>query len=103
MGEMVSRRTITGKSEPLAKAIAPVMHDMLVKEIERIAAAQVAEKPNRAEVEIMAACRDVARAVDTLLSAKFTNREIPARRHLEKVAHDLGRAMRKHGRMPKGE
>lgn len=91
------------KSDPLAKAIAPVMHEMLLKEVERIAAVQLAQKPNRAEVEIMAACRDVARAVDDLLSAKFTNREIPARRHLEKVAHDLGRAMRKHGRMPKGE
>ena len=49
------------------------------------------------------ACAAVARAADSLAMAKFTGREIPARRDLEKAADALGRAMRKHGRMPKGE
>lgn len=89
--------------EPLAKALAPAVHNMLLEEVERIAAEMATQKPNRADTEIMDACRDVARAVDALMSVKFTRQEITARRHLEKTAHLLGRAMRKHGRMPRGE
>ncbi|MER9710192.1 hypothetical protein NKJ13_07970 [Mesorhizobium sp. M0174] len=50
--------------------------------------------------DIMEACRQVANAADTLAQAKFGVGEIAARKSLERAATFLGRAMRKHGRMP---
>jgi hypothetical protein len=94
---------VTAQADPLAKALAPIVREMLLAEVERLAAARAKSKPTRAEMDIDDACTAVARAADRLAMAKFTGREIPARRELEKAADALGRAMRKHGRMPKGE
>lgn len=86
----------------LARKLAPVVREMLLAEIERLAAAKVDKPPkaDKADADIMEACRLVARAVDRLEQAKYGLGEVSARRALEKAAHDLGRAMRKHGRMP---
>ncbi|RWE75265.1 hypothetical protein [Mesorhizobium sp.] len=86
----------------LARKLAPVVREMLLAEVERLAAAKVAARPkvSTADETIMEACRLVARTVDRLEDAKYTKREIAARRDLEKAALDLGRAMRKFGRMP---
>ena len=94
---------LTAQADPLAKALTPIVREMLLAEVERLAAEQAKAKPTRAEMAIDEACAAVARAADRLAMAKFTGREIPARRDLEKAADALGRAMRKHGRMPKGE
>ena len=90
------------KVDPLARALAPVVREMLLAEVERIAAEMPQDKPkrDRADADIMEACRLVAKTVDRLADAKYGPGEIKARRELEKAALNLGRAMRKHGRMP---
>lgn len=95
--------TILSKVDPLTRALTPVVRDMLLAEVERAAKAERASKPSKAEMELDAACCEVARAADRHAAAKYTADEIPARRRLEKAATALGRVMRKHGRMPKGE
>lgn len=87
--------------DPLARALAPVVREMLLAEVERIAAASPVAKPkSKADDDIMEACRQVANAADRLAQAKFGVGEIAARKSLERAATFLGRAMRKHGRMP---
>lgn|SRR5690606_9324488 len=94
---------LSAQAEKVAKALAPTVRELLLKEIERLAAEKLQEKPRKADTDIMAACAAVARAADKLAAAKYTVREIPARRELERAADALGRAMRKHGRMPRDE
>lgn len=94
---------ILSKADPLAKALTPVVREMLLAEVERVAGEAVKAKPDKADIAIMNACKAVAQAVDRLARDKFSNREIAARRKLEEAAATLGRVMRKHGRMPKGE
>lgn len=95
---------LDNRVDPLAKKLAPVVREMLLTEVARLIASEPpqtkAAKANKAEAEIMEACRLVARAVDRLEQAKYAVGEVAARRELEKAAHNLGRAMRKHGRMP---
>lgn len=88
--------------DPLAKALAPVVRQMLLAEVERLAAASPAKpKPSKADDDIMEACRVVAAASDRLAQAKFAGvSEIPARKSLDRAATLLSRAMRRHGRMP---
>ncbi|RWF02980.1 hypothetical protein [Mesorhizobium sp.] len=89
--------------DPLARALAPVVREMLIAEVERLAATMPAAKPksaSKADDDIMEACRQVASAADRLAQAKFGVGEIAARKSLERAATFLGRAMRKHGRMP---
>ncbi|MCF6111982.1 hypothetical protein [Mesorhizobium muleiense] len=87
--------------EPLARALAPVVREMLIAEVERLAATLPVAKPkSKADDDIMEACRQVASAADRLAQAKFGTGEIAARKSLERAATFLGRAMRKHGRMP---
>ncbi|RUU48059.1 hypothetical protein EOD08_04095 [Mesorhizobium sp. M6A.T.Ca.TU.002.02.2.1] len=89
--------------DPLARALAPVVRQMLIAEVERLAAAMPVAKPkptSKADDDIMEACRQVANAADKLAQAKFGVGEIAARKSLERAATYLGRAMRKHGRMP---
>ncbi|RWO29596.1 MAG: hypothetical protein EOS10_22390 [Mesorhizobium sp.] len=91
------------KVDPLARALAPVVREMLIAEVERLAAAMPVAKPkaaSKADDDIMEACRQVANAADRLAQAKFGVGEIAARKSLERAANFLGRAMRKHGRMP---
>jgi hypothetical protein len=94
---------ISRTADPLAKALAPIVREMLLAEVERLAAMRAATKPSRADVEIEEACAAVARAADRHAGAKFTRDEIPARLALEKAATRLGRVMHRHGRMPRGE
>jgi hypothetical protein len=87
----------------LARRLAPVVREMLMAEVERVAAAIPAAKPKstgKADDEIMEACRQVANAVDQLLHEKFGVGEIAARRRLERTATILGKTLRRHGRMP---
>lgn len=89
--------------DPLARALAPVVREMLMAEVERVAAKLPVAKPritSKADDEIMEACRHVANAVDRLLQDKFAVGEIAARRRLERTATVLGKTLRKHGRMP---
>ncbi|MER8560159.1 hypothetical protein [Mesorhizobium sp. M0578] len=91
--------------DPLARLLAPVVRQMLIAEVERLAAAIPVAKPkatgaSKADDDIMEACRKVASAADALAHAKFGVGEIAARKSLERAATFLGRAMRKHGRMP---
>ncbi|MER9130697.1 hypothetical protein [Mesorhizobium sp. M0768] len=82
--------------------MAPVVRQMLLAEVERLAAALPAAKPkaSKADDDIMEACRQVASATDRLAQAKFGAGEIAARKSLERAGTILGRVMRKHGRMP---
>jgi len=95
---------LDNRVDPLAKKLAPVVREMLLAEIARLVAADPPTarpaKAGRAETDIMEACRLVARAADRLEQAKYGIGEVAARRELEKAARTLGRAMRKHGRMP---
>lgn len=90
------------KVDPLARALAPVVREMLMAEVERIAASMPQAKPKAsfAEDNVMEACRLVAEAADRLAQAKFGIGEIAARKSLERAANNLGRTMRKYGRMP---
>lgn len=95
---------IDSRVDPLARKLAPVVREMLLAEVERLIAAEPPQakpsKADKADADIMEACRLVARAVDRLSQAKYGLGEVTARRELEKAAFNLGRAMRKHGRMP---
>ncbi|TIR00846.1 hypothetical protein [Mesorhizobium sp.] len=96
-------RPLDNRVDPIARKLAPVVREMLLAEVERIAASQPAAKPkaaSKAEEDIMEACRQVASAADRLAQAKYGVGEIAARKSLERAATILGRAMRKHGRMP---
>lgn len=90
------------KVDPLARALAPVVREMLMAEVERIAAAIPATKAKAhdGEADIMKACRVVASAADRLAQAKYSPGEIAARKSLETAANGLRRAMERHGRMP---
>jgi hypothetical protein len=91
------------KVDPLARALAPVVREMLLAEVERIAAAipvTTRAKAGDVEADIMKACRAVAAAADRLAQAKYGSGEIPARKSLEAAANTLRRAMERHGRMP---
>lgn len=88
----------------IARKLAPVVREMLMQEVRRRAAS--AAPPTAAEIEadILAACREVARASDRLAQAEFSGAaEIPARQALVKACDLLSRTMRRHGRMPRGE
>ncbi len=95
---------IDNRADPLAKKLAPVVREMFLAEVARLVASEPPQpkpdKARKAEADIMEACRLVARAADRLEQAKFGPGEVTARRELEKAAHNLGRAMRKYGRMP---
>lgn len=89
--------------DPLAKALAPIVREMMMAEVERLAARKVQQAPSAADVEINGACREVARASDRLLTARFSGAaEAAAHRSLVKSTMHLSKVMRKHGRMPKG-
>ena len=90
--------------DPLAKALAPLVRELLLDEVRQHAA--VARKAAQDEIdrEINDATRAVARASDQLAAARFSGMpEAAAHRNLVKAAMALGKVMRKHGRMPKGE
>ncbi|MEP9389634.1 hypothetical protein [Mesorhizobium sp. KR9-304] len=58
-------------------------------------------RADRADSEIMLACKAVGEASDALAQAKFSGGpELPARRKLERAAAHLASVMRKHGRGP---
>ncbi|MBZ9719117.1 hypothetical protein LB519_14810 [Mesorhizobium sp. AD1-1] len=91
------------KVDPLARKLAPVVREMLLAEVERLAASIPAAKPrqtSKADAAIMEACRQVAAASDRLALAKFGAGEIAARKSLERAGALLGRTMHKYGRMP---
>jgi hypothetical protein len=87
----------------LARRLAPVVREMLLAEVERLAASIKPAMPkptSKADAAIMEACRQVASASDRLAQAKFGAGEIAARKSLERAGTLLGRTMRKYGRMP---
>jgi hypothetical protein len=91
------------KVDPLARKLAPVVREMLMAEVERIAAETLPAtraKAGEADRDIMKACRVVASAADRLAQAKYGPGEIAARKSLENAANGLRRAMCRHGRMP---
>ncbi|TPK38685.1 hypothetical protein [Mesorhizobium sp. B2-5-3] len=95
--------TAIGKQvDPLARKLAPVVREMLMAEVERIAASIPSSRAKAGEVDadIMKACRVVASAADRLAQAKYGPGEIAARKSLENAANGLRRAMCRHGRMP---
>ncbi|TPM41560.1 hypothetical protein [Mesorhizobium sp. B2-3-4] len=94
---------LSQRVDPLARKLAPVVREMLLAEVERLAAAikPVGKpKPSKADEDIMQACRTVAAAADRLAQAKYGPGEIAARKSLENAATKLRRAMERHGRMP---
>ncbi|TIX73965.1 MAG: hypothetical protein E5V25_04075 [Mesorhizobium sp.] len=88
--------------DPLARKLAPVVREMLLAEVERIAASvpKLKAKASQVDIDIMKACRMVASAADRLAQAKYGPGEIAARKSLENAANGLRRAMERHGRMP---
>lgn len=91
-------------TDALAKTLAPMVREMLLDQVRKVAAAREDAVPNKADADIMAACLAVARASDALAQARFSGgREIPARLALIRACDVLSRTMRKHGRMPRGE
>ena len=75
--------------------------DALVAEEARLVAAQRAhvEKAEKADAELMAACRQVGAASDRVEQCKFAGAsEFQARRKLDAAAKVLATLMRKHGR-----
>lgn len=90
--------------DPIAKAVLPAIRDLLLDEVRRHVAAEHKAQADAVDVEIDAACREVARAADRLAQARFAGAaEGNAHRALVKAAMALGQTMRRHGRMPKGE
>lgn len=90
--------------DPIARALAPAVREMLLDEVRRHAAAERRAEADQIEAEIMQAGCEVARAADRLMQARFAGTaEGRAHRALVKAAMALGQTMRKHGRMPKGE
>ncbi|TPN79979.1 hypothetical protein [Mesorhizobium sp. B1-1-2] len=92
------------KVDPLARKLAPVVREMLLAEVERLAASLPKPKPRdastKADRDIMQACREVAEAADRLAQAKFGIGELAARTKMERAGAHLGRVMKKYGRMP---
>lgn len=105
-------RKVSPSFDASAARIAAIVRGELAKEIERVqqaererleaisARAEANARVTKGEAEIMAACRTVARAVDTLEQQRFTAGETLARRSLERAADKLRTAMRKHNRFP---
>ncbi|WP_353641339.1 hypothetical protein [Mesorhizobium sp. WSM2239] len=78
--------------------------DHLVAEEARLMQARAAHiaKAERADSDIMDACRAVGEASDAIAQAKFAGAsELTARRKLERAAAQLAKVMRKHGRGPR--
>lgn len=94
---------LSARSDEVARRMAPLVREMMLAEVARAVAAERETHPDKTDIEIMEACRAVARAVDLLAGAKFTAGEIVARRRLEASAAALAKLMRRHGRMPRGE
>lgn len=91
-------------TDVLAKTLAPMVREMLLDEVRKVAAAREDAPPNKADADIMAACLAVARASDALAQARFAGApEISARMAIVRASDALARIMRKHGRMPRGE
>lgn len=92
------------KVDPLARALAPVVREMLLAEVQRVAASLPVpshkDASTKADRDIMAACREVAEAADKLAQAKYGIGEIVARTKLERAGAHLGRVMKKYGRLP---
>lgn len=94
---------LTAHAEPLAKALTPLVRDLLLEEVRRHAKAEREATANTVDLEIMEASRAVARAADRLSSARFSGAaEGNAHRNLVKASNALAAVMHKHGRMPKG-
>ncbi len=90
--------------DPIARALAPAVRDLLLDEVRRHVAAEAKAQAEEAEAEIESACIAVARATDRLVQARFSGAaEGRAHQALVKAAMTLGQTLRKHGRMPKGE
>lgn len=88
-------------SDLLEKKLAAAVWPLVRAEAERISAARPVRetKADRAEREILQACRQVAAAVDMLAQAQFAGApEIPARRRIEATAKRLRDTMQRHGR-----
>lgn len=84
----------TAHAARIAEMIAPAIA------VEIAAAAAISAHKTR-DTTVMSACRQVGDAVDRLDQARFTAREIPARRALERAARNLRKAMdrsKRHGR-----
>jgi len=97
----MGKTAFSAQTDDLSRRLAPLVRDMLLAEVERHAAERA--QPSKADIDILECCRGGALAADGHAAVKFTAAEIPARRRLERAATALGMAMRRHGRMPKGE
>lgn len=94
---------ITSHADPLAKALTPFIRDLLLEEVRRHAASERAKTAAQVNAEIDAACREVARASDRYVAARYSGiPEAAAHRKLVKATIHMSEVMRKHGRMPKG-
>jgi hypothetical protein len=92
---------LSAKADPLARALAPLVRNMLLDEVRRHAAADRQHHADAIADEIMQASRKVAKAADRLAEARFSGApERDAHRRVVKAAAELGGVMRKHGRMP---
>lgn len=91
------------KIDPLARALAPLVRDMLLDEVRRHAEGERKAGIDQVEAEIMQACVAVARASDRLMTARFSGApEAAAHRTLIKATANLSTVLRKYGRLPKG-
>jgi hypothetical protein len=98
---------ITSHADPLAKALTPLIRDLLLEEVRRHAASERAKTAAQVDVqinaEIDAACREVAWASDRYVAARYSGiPEASAHRKLVKATMHMSAVMRKHGRMPRG-
>lgn len=95
---------LSDKADGLVRALTPLVRDILIEQVRELALAERKAKQFEIDQEIHAASAAVARAYDRLASARFSGApEANAHRALVKAAEDLGRVMRKHGRMPEGQ
>jgi hypothetical protein len=95
---------ISTQADRLAKALTPLVREMLLEEVRRHARARREAAATDVDRQINAAARAVASAADQLTAARFSGApEGAAHRRLVKAAEELGWVMRKHGRMPGGE
>lgn len=95
---------LSTKADDLSRALAPAVREMLLDEVRRLALAERDAKADQVEQEINEACRAVARCADRLCAARFSGAaEGSAHRKLVHAAMELGKTLRKHGRMPGGE
>jgi hypothetical protein len=98
---------ITSHADPLAKALTPLIRDLLLEEVRRHAASEraktAAQLDAQINTEIDSACGEVARASDRFIAARFSGiSEAAAHRKLMKATIHLREVMRKYSRMPKG-